>query len=80
MLPWLFLPLLSPISAQAAIEKAHGVHPELQQLYYTPLKTPEGHRWKCLDESKTIPWNAVNDDYCDCPDGSDEPGRPYHSE
>ena len=28
----------------------------------------------CLDGSVTIPFSSVNDDYCDCQDGTDEPG------
>ena len=28
----------------------------------------------CFDGSLTVPFNSVNDDYCDCADGSDEPG------
>jgi hypothetical protein len=28
----------------------------------------------CLDGTNTVPFAFVNDDYCDCPDGSDEPG------
>lgn len=28
----------------------------------------------CFDGELSISWASVNDDYCDCPDGSDEPG------
>uniref|UniRef100_A0A8R1TJG9 Glucosidase 2 subunit beta n=1 Tax=Onchocerca volvulus TaxID=6282 RepID=A0A8R1TJG9_ONCVO len=33
-----------------------------------------GETFACVDNSKSIPFSQVNDDYCDCADGSDEPG------
>jgi len=30
--------------------------------------------FSCFDGSYIIPFAFVNDDYCDCPDASDEPG------
>ncbi|KAG6836620.1 hypothetical protein H0H93_005963 [Arthromyces matolae] len=69
MVPWLILlPLFSP--AIAVIDKAFGVHPDLLAKY-VPSKAGT---WTCLDGSKEISWAFVNDDSCDCPDGSDEPG------
>lgn len=35
--------------------------------------TKDEELWKCLN-GQVIPWAFVNDDYCDCADGSDEPG------
>lgn len=64
----LLLPLLAPLQT-LALEKTYGVPPSLLDRY-----APAGESWKCLDGSKTIPWANVNNDYCDCPDGSDEPG------
>ena len=29
----------------------------------------------CFDGSGVIPFGYVNDDYCDCADGCDEPGK-----
>ncbi|GBP94299.1 Glucosidase 2 subunit beta [Eumeta japonica] len=36
---------------------------------YSPTKD-----FTCFDGTGTIPFNYINDDYCDCFDGSDEPG------
>lgn len=38
-------------------------------MFYDPSKD-----FTCIDGSLTIPFTQVNDDYCDCADGSDEPG------
>jgi len=68
MIPWLLF--LLPVTFALDIEKTHGVPPS-RLSQYKPLT---GNTWKCVNASKEIPWSAVNDDYCDCPDGSDEPG------
>ncbi|XP_078492997.1 uncharacterized protein LOC100181130 isoform X1 [Ciona intestinalis] len=39
--------------------------------FYVPSK--EG-LFTCFAGNQSVPWSAVNNDYCDCEDGSDEPG------
>ncbi|KAJ3790593.1 glucosidase II beta subunit-like-domain-containing protein [Lentinula aff. detonsa] len=66
----LWLLLLLPLQALGAAEKTLGVPPDSISKY-VPSKS---NTWTCLDGSKEIPWDYVNDDACDCADGSDEPG------
>ncbi|CAL1281620.1 unnamed protein product [Larinioides sclopetarius] len=40
-----------------------------KKVFYVPDQD-----FNCIDGSNTIPFSFVNDDYCDCEDGSDEPG------
>lgn len=47
-----------------------GVDPALESLY-----TPSDGTFKCLDGTKIMPLSQVNDGYCDCTDGTDEPGE-----
>lgn len=62
----LFICLVGTINASE--NKLRGV-PLLRRSFYDPAKD-----FTCLDGSDTIPYSLVNDDYCDCADGSDEPG------
>ena len=71
MHPWLLV--LLPLHVLASKNRPHGVSPELASRY-TPTKKGSVELWQCLDGSKSIEWSAVNDDFCDCADGSDEPG------
>lgn len=68
----LFLSFANTLIFTAGVSQTYGVHPSLLSRY-----KPKGSTWTCLDGAKTIPWTAVNDDYCDCLDGSDEPGAPF---
>ncbi|KAJ2750434.1 hypothetical protein GGI19_005111 [Coemansia pectinata] len=60
--------LLSSVLAKSAAIR--GLDPLLASKY---VPNAAGN-FVCLDGSVEIPFARVNDDYCDCPDGSDEPG------
>ncbi|XP_051569577.1 glucosidase 2 subunit beta-like isoform X1 [Myxocyprinus asiaticus] len=55
-----------------------GTPVEIQRPRGVPLSRrpfyAENKPFTCLDGSRTISFDRVNDDYCDCKDGSDEPG------
>ena len=51
-----------------------GVPPSLHSVY-----DASSDAFKCLDGSKSLPWSRINDNYCDCVDGSDEPGKREHN-
>ena len=47
-----------------------GVVPTLADAY----AIKDGRHFHCLDGVQVLPYEQLNDDYCDCNDGSDEPG------
>ncbi|KAF2712396.1 hypothetical protein K504DRAFT_373582 [Pleomassaria siparia CBS 279.74] len=66
----LLLPLLS-ITANAAsdLPRPRGVGPEFAKFY------KDREAFTCISNpSIKLDISRLNDDYCDCPDGSDEPG------
>ncbi|XP_039971424.1 glucosidase 2 subunit beta [Xiphias gladius] len=64
---YLLLLLCVGVSA-VEVQRPRGVPLTKRQFY------EEGKPFTCLDDSRTISFDRVNDDYCDCQDGSDEPG------
>jgi len=56
------------VSPSVLASRPKGVRVEIAS-FYNPATD-----FKCLDGSNLIPFIQVNDDYCDCADGSDEPG------
>ncbi|CAI7604582.1 Glucosidase 2 subunit beta [Penicillium manginii] len=68
----LFLLAVAGSTARASsdkISRPRGVAPEYAKFYQ------DQETFTCISNpSVKIPFSAVNDDFCDCPDGSDEPG------
>lgn len=67
-LPRIFLLFFSLFTFTLAVGRPRGVSLEKASFY------EGGTQFKCLSNGKVIPMDHVNDDYCDCEDGSDEPG------
>lgn len=53
----------------AASTMIRGAIPDQIEKYQ-----PVNGKFTCFDGSKTIDFSQVNDNFCDCPDSSDEPG------
>lgn len=68
----LLLPVLLPVPPvlPGAVEVTRPRGVSLSNHHFYEASKP----FTCLDGSATIAFAWVNDDYCDCRDGSDEPG------
>uniref|UniRef100_A0A914V9V6 EF-hand domain-containing protein n=1 Tax=Plectus sambesii TaxID=2011161 RepID=A0A914V9V6_9BILA len=55
-------------TSKVLVDRPRGVPLSRKALY------DSSKEFKCFDGLLTIPFDQVNDDYCDCKDGSDEPG------
>ncbi|XP_057523684.1 glucosidase 2 subunit beta-like isoform X2 [Amaranthus tricolor] len=63
----LFLTIVAPSIVRSS--SILGISPQDEKYYSTASEII-----KCKDGSKKINRSQLNDDFCDCPDGSDEPG------
>ncbi|RLV91639.1 Glucosidase 2 subunit beta [Spathaspora sp. JA1] len=62
------------VVATSSANSIVGVSPEDQHLY-NPTIIDGIQYWHCLNDSSIrLTYDQINDNYCDCPDGSDEPG------
>ena len=64
----LLLSLVLCLLREGRSVEVRGLRPDVKGSYVAERD------FTCLDGSATVPFSLVNDDYCDCGDGSDEPG------
>ncbi|CAN6994586.1 unnamed protein product [Brassica rapa subsp. trilocularis] len=60
--------LLAVVSVNSSTTPLVGVHPLADEKYF------ESDIIRCKDGSKSFPRDRLNDNFCDCLDGTDEPG------
>eukprot|EP00057_Strongylocentrotus_purpuratus_P008680 XP_011663154.1 PREDICTED: glucosidase 2 subunit beta [Strongylocentrotus purpuratus] len=65
------LGILWMCDATIQVERPRGVSLSNEPFYN---KGSQGEWFTCIDGSMKIHRTQINDDYCDCPDSSDEPG------
>jgi protein kinase C substrate 80K-H len=67
--------LAACLTAAAAVggdsSPIRGMPPEMAAMY---VPDADG-LFRCIIGATRISFSRLNDDYCDCPDGSDEPGE-----
>ena len=68
--PALWALLALALVSVASCSTIRGLDPALADRYQP---TADG-QFRCLVGKKSVPYASLNDDYCDCLDGSDEPG------
>ncbi|RMZ81810.1 hypothetical protein DV738_g2025, partial [Chaetothyriales sp. CBS 135597] len=69
--PLLILPSAA-VETRSSSSRPRGVSPEHAKFYKSGSTDDT---FTCISNpSISIPFSRVNDDFCDCPDGSDEPG------
>lgn len=62
--------VLAGLYLEAVSASLRGVDPAVASRYDS-----QRGQFSCFDRSKTLPHKWINDNYCDCTDGSDEPGK-----
>ncbi|XP_060526312.1 glucosidase 2 subunit beta [Cylas formicarius] len=53
----------------SGMSRIRGTHPQEEHFY-----VPRYGKFVCIKSMEILEFNKVNDDYCDCLDGTDEPG------
>ena len=65
--------LVFSLSSCISVDKIRGVSPVNAGQYRRAISVRKG-TFTCFDKLKTLNVSRINDGYCDCDDGSDEPG------